>query len=578
MLAEAVLEEIRFRVVQGLDNREATFEWIVGNHPRDLGITKAEYTPADLDPATEAMLRDAIEHAFTERAREMEDWPDRTDCDRLRAAFDALDAQGIVALESPGLTRDDSIAAAADLAIVRDEVRADGGHGFCFFTWIDMADAIDGEGLSLAWGTFREEPARPAPPPPPTCPLCEGRGWRAPSDPSDFPTVCECRKSPPDVPREAPAPTRADEVGAAVLRACRDAGLKAEWDGTGTSFIELPDFRWQRRLVRSQDSDVRDFLQSWELEIRAGYTAPSELLEALEDRAGAWFEKFSDFGPALRKRLRAHTVRVLEEEERREASWSEATPNDRITGAFADLRARGVLARECLGLTIQDGWGYAGTEAESDCRGVVFFHHEDVIDGVAGNGLLLAFGALRVAPAEDDAATVALGREIVSVLTEHGVPASWSESVAERIRAAPFEWRKRRWTEAPAYERGKARYESPKRPSFLSRIFGGAGRAPTETSGQRTLEAAGARRAGIVVQALRDERGFHLPRSRSLREAWKALGNGGDAHAGNLGIPHAFVRTGAYTSMVPQLAIVNLRAEKDALFLLGAKARASQSS
>jgi hypothetical protein len=32
----------------------------------------------------------------------------------------------------------------------------------------------------------------------------------------------------------------------------------------------LPTFRWQRRLVVTQESDVRDFLESWELELRAG--------------------------------------------------------------------------------------------------------------------------------------------------------------------------------------------------------------------------------------------------------------------------------------------------------------------
>jgi hypothetical protein len=529
MLAAEVLEDIRFRVVQGSDNRESVFQWILGNYPQQLGITQEEYGAEDLDPATDATLRDAIDHAFAEREHEMESWPERTDCDRLRSAFDALDEQGIVALESPGLTQDDSIPAAADLAIVRDEVRPEGGHGYCFFTWNDMARAIDGEGLSLAYGTFEE------------------------------------------------APTPGQNLGAAVLQACRDAGLKAEWDGAPTSFVELPDFRWQRRLARTQESDIRDFLESWELEIRAGYTPATEMLETLEERARDWFEKFSDFGPALRSRLRAHTGRLLDEEERREASWSEPTINDRITGAFADLHARGVLARECLGLTIQDGWGYAGTEAESGHRGVVFFHHEDVIDGVGGNGLLLAFGAVRVEPAEDDAASVALAREILSVLTEHGVPASWSESLSERIRIAPFEWRKRRWTVAPAYERRRATSEPPKRPSLLSRIFGGTGAATTKSE-QADHEAVAARRASIVVRALRDEGGFNLPRSRQLREAWKTLGNRGDAHACHLGMPHVFVRAGSHTSMMPQPAAANLRAERAEIFVRGAKAKTSEVS
>ena len=69
-----------------------------------------------------------------------------------------------------------------------------------------------------------------------------------------------------------------------MLRACRDAGLDARWDGRGESFVEMPGFRWQRRSLVTNESDVRDFLESWEMEIRAGYTAASEMLETLEER------------------------------------------------------------------------------------------------------------------------------------------------------------------------------------------------------------------------------------------------------------------------------------------------------
>jgi hypothetical protein len=57
----------------------------------------------------------------------------------------------------------------------------------------------------------------------------------------------------------------------------------------------------------------------------------------------------------------------------------------------------------------------------------------------------------------------------------------------------------------------------------------------------------------------------------------KALGNSGDAHAGHLGIPHAFVRAGAYTTMAPHLAILNLREEMAEIFRRGAAAKSSES-
>jgi hypothetical protein len=31
------------------------------------------------------------------------------------------------------------------------------------------------------------------PPPPPPCPLCNGKGWVAPADPTQFPTMCSCK-------------------------------------------------------------------------------------------------------------------------------------------------------------------------------------------------------------------------------------------------------------------------------------------------------------------------------------------------------------------------------------------------
>ena len=67
----------------------------------------------------------------------------------------------------------------------------------------------------------------------------------------------------------------------------------------------------------TKDSDVRDFLEGWELEMRAGYTPPNQMLTTLEEHAADWFEAFSDFGPSMRARLRSHTERFLENEDER---------------------------------------------------------------------------------------------------------------------------------------------------------------------------------------------------------------------------------------------------------------------
>ena len=574
-LADEVLGEIRYRVVQGFDNRDEVFDWILGNYPQKLGITKDPYGPDDLDAETAALLRDVIEAAFADKAKEMASWPAATDCDRLKVAFDALDEQGIVALESPGLTQDDSIPRAAEIAEVRDELGGE-AYGYCFFTWNDLARAIDGEGLSLAYGTFKDEPPQPKEAPA-ECPICKGRGWITAGGPSDFPKPCACRSvTGAAAPRPNAAPTLGQKVGAAVLEACRGAGLDAEWSGSPSAFVELPRFRWQRRLVVSSESDVRDFLEGWSLEIRAGYLGPDEMLGVLDERARDWFGGFSDFGPRLWSRLRVSTDRCLEEEQALESRWLEPTTNDRITGAFDELNRAGVLARECLGLTIQDGWGYAGVKASPEHRGVAFFHQEDVIDAVGGRGLLIAFGSIGVEGADDDKATAALGRTIVATLERHGVSCRWSESLQDRIRIEPFEWQRRRWTKAPPYEKRAAVAEGGKRPSFLSRLFGQGDKRPTTRPPPPETKPTIATNCGAVVRALRDERGFDVRRARQMRAAWKALGNAGDAQVGHVGLPHVFVRAGGFTSMAPQLATWNLRAEKDEVLRRGMAARSAK--
>jgi hypothetical protein len=358
-LHDDILAEIQSRVVQGFDNRERVFHRILSGYPRELGITLAEYGVEDLSPDANHAVREAIEEAFTRQARDAEAWPSPTDDQRLRTAFDALERQGIVTLQGEGLSQTDSMSVVADLAMARETLRPGQGHGYCFFTWNDVMRAIADKGLTLAFGPFAADPPVASEPPPP-CPRCGGRGWLEPPPGSNgFATVCPCRAA--ATPAPAPRPTSTQKVGAAIQLACRDAGLHTSWSGAEEDLVTLPAFRWQRRLPEATPGEIRAFLDSWELELRAGYGELDDALATLEERADDWFEPFGDFGPALRARLGDHTVRWLEAERQREATWAEATVNDRLTAAFTELEARGFLAREDLGLTIQDGWPMPGS-------------------------------------------------------------------------------------------------------------------------------------------------------------------------------------------------------------------------
>lgn len=189
-LSADVLRDIRYRLVQGLETREQIFASMLENRPDELADLHGE-------------LREAIDMAFAAKAEHIATWPAVTDNDRLLVAFAALDGAGILALESPGDTQEEAIRQAVAQAAIRAAL-ARPVHGYCFFTWNDMARAIDGEGLTLAYGTFDEA-------------------------------------------ETATSPTPEQKVGAAVVAACRDAGLDVEWSGSDEDFIELPRFKWQRR-------------------------------------------------------------------------------------------------------------------------------------------------------------------------------------------------------------------------------------------------------------------------------------------------------------------------------------------
>jgi hypothetical protein len=516
LLTDAVWQEIQMRVGAGFDNHESLLYRIFETMGEELDLGDDVTDITQLDESKRSLLQDAIQRAFVRRMEEMQAWPVKTDCERLQAAFDALGKHGIVALENCGFTQEDGRARAAHVAVVRDELGTVANDGYCFCHDQDVVRALEGDGLYLAFGSFREETG-----------------------------------------------SHRQEVGEAVVRACLDQGLKVDWNLSPDTRIALRNFSWQRRLVSTKDSDVQEFIESWETEIRAGYTPADELRAVLDERAGDWFAGFADFGRDLLRRLHAHTEKFLKAEEAREATWSEPTINDRITAAFEELGQRCVLASECSGLTIHDGWGYAGLNAKRTDRGVVFFHREDVVDGVSGLGLFLAYGALGTQPSDDEAVTRMLAQEIVGVLGTYAIPCTWGGSTRERIRVAPFEWRKRRWTTAPQ-ARG-APSSQPKPSSVWSRLFGRKTSGPVKGLSENVISAA--RRAAIVVTAVSDERRFDLRRSKQMRAAWKALGAGGEGQMGHLGNPHVFVRAGELTTVLPWPARENLREEKTEVFL-----------
>lgn len=193
-------------------------------------------------------------------------------------------------------------------------------------------------------------------------------------------------------------------------------------------------------------SDQQYAIAAFEHWARSGYEP--DLLDEVDERLA---DLLSDKQPpGFVQALVAHTQQVLDELRDAEATWTEATTNDHLSEAFADLEDLGILALENAGFDTSEGWADCNELAADfpDVRGACFFHGQDVERGVRGEGLFLVFGAYLEGAGHDEA-SVAIGREICEVLAAHGLSTTWDGSAKARIQLDPFPWRNRQFTESP---------------------------------------------------------------------------------------------------------------------------------
>lgn len=188
--ADDVLADLREQVERdvaiGFDTPERIVESAVATY-EDVA------DPAFLDAQARLFLAEALAaHAQAQSA-----WPAETDCDRLDAAFAALERDGVVARQHF------TCCGTCGLAEIDRELAAAGTktgpvRGYTFYHWQDTEAAVDGYGLCLYYGA-----------------CVEG---------------------------EAPALA----IGREIVAALEGHGLKPEWDGSWDRRIELP-LDWKRR-------------------------------------------------------------------------------------------------------------------------------------------------------------------------------------------------------------------------------------------------------------------------------------------------------------------------------------------
>jgi hypothetical protein len=150
------------------------------------------------DDADMEMLEEYAKSEFQAKREAEATWPPVTDCNRLDAAFRALNGMGIIALHNAGYTISDGISDVAEVLAKSDREKV---QGYCFYHEQDLERAVDGHGLMLAYGDIADTAA----------------GARA--------------------------------VGGLVKAELERQGFIVEWDGDEKKRIDLPGIVWQRRAA-----------------------------------------------------------------------------------------------------------------------------------------------------------------------------------------------------------------------------------------------------------------------------------------------------------------------------------------
>lgn len=173
--------------------------------------------------------------------------------------------------------------------------------------------------------------------------------------------------------------------------------------------------------------------------VQAGFMSREEIVDAALDYVDA------AGNPDLRRIAERTTDEALERHSSAQATWTETTDCDRLDAAFAALEVDGVISRQdftCCGTCgSAEIWDQIedAKSAGRPARGYAFYHQQDTESAVEGDGVYLNYGACE----EGDDASLAIAREIVSKLNEHGLETHWDGKLSRRINVS-LDWRKRR--------------------------------------------------------------------------------------------------------------------------------------
>lgn len=156
----------------------------------------------------------------------------------------------------------------------------------------------------------------------------------------------------------------------------------------------------------------------------------------VEDADDLFEEGLTDEGEAVARRV---ITAELAGHVAVQRDWPETTDPDRLTAAFADLSAAGIVAREDFTCCQNCGLSEIGAEVPDDekPRGYAFYHHQDAEAAAGGGDLFIAYGLFGRPP------TAEIGREVADALTRQGLEVTWDGDTGTRIRVT-LRWQARR--------------------------------------------------------------------------------------------------------------------------------------
>ena len=145
-------------------------------------------------------LVNAVKVAYDEAMANEQSWPEKTDFDKLAAAFETMYQHKVIALHNAGFEIADGLQDAWEIydILMGSNIKS---IGYCFYNSQDIDGAIDEHELYLCFGSFGGEAAD------------------------------------------------AQAVNKVVMDALQAAGFQVEWNGSLDTKIVIKDINWQKRIA-----------------------------------------------------------------------------------------------------------------------------------------------------------------------------------------------------------------------------------------------------------------------------------------------------------------------------------------